>query len=144
VTGTFRGAWNTGTAYHVNDTVTYQGTQYVVTANHTSGGTFSTANLSSVANSTGGHLTASAVGFGLSVKEGTGAKMGVATLVAGTVTVANASVTATSRIFLTGNVDGGTPGWHRVSARVNGTSFTITSSSNTDTSTVAWLICEPA
>jgi hypothetical protein len=38
----------------------------------------------------------------------------------------------------------GTPGWLRVSARVAGTSFTITSSSGTDTSTVAWLIAEPA
>jgi len=41
------------------------------------------------------------------------------------------------------NADGGTPGWLRVSARTPGTSFTITSSSGTDTSTVAYQIFEP-
>lgn len=68
---------------------------------------------------------------------------GTATLVAGTVTVSNVKVTANSRIFLTSQVDGGTPGFLRVSGRSAGVSFTITSSSGTDTSTVAWLIIEP-
>ncbi len=79
----------------------------------------------------------------LSVAEGSNAKQGTATLVAGTVTVANTSVTANSRIFLTSQVDGGTPGFLRVSARVAATSFTITSSNGADTSTVAYLITEP-
>ena len=83
-------------------------------------------------------------GKGLRVKEGTNAKMGTSALVAGTVTVANTSVTAVSRIFVTSQADGGTPGWLRVSARTAGTSFTITSSSASDTSTVAWMIVEPA
>ncbi|MFJ2952941.1 hypothetical protein ACIO8H_35815 [Streptomyces sp. NPDC087226] len=83
-------------------------------------------------------------GGGLAVKEGTNATLGVATLVAGAATVATTKVTATSRIFLTPNASGGTPGWVRVSARVAGTSFTITSSSGTDTSQVAWFIVEPA
>lgn len=78
------------------------------------------------------------------LKEGSNATMGAAVLVGGTVTVSTTAVTANSRIQLTSNVDGGTPGWLRVSARVNGTSFTITSSSGTDTSTVAWLILEPS
>jgi hypothetical protein len=69
---------------------------------------------------------------------------GVATLAAGTVTVANTSVTATSRIHLTVQTPGGTVGSPYVSARTAGTSFTITSTSGTDTSTVAYLICEPA
>jgi len=60
------------------------------------------------------------------------------------VTVSNNSVAANSRIFLTSQADGGTPGFLRVSARVNGTSFTITSSSGTDTSTVAWMLVKPA
>jgi hypothetical protein len=80
---------------------------------------------------------------GLVVTEGANAKQGVATLVAGAVTVNNTSITANSRIFLTSQVDGGTPGSVRVSARVAGTSFTITSSSGTDTSTVAYIISEP-
>jgi hypothetical protein len=84
------------------------------------------------------------VGAGLRVKEGSNAKQGTATLVGGTVTVANTSVTANSRIFLTSQSDGGTPGFLRVSARVAGTSFTITSGSASDTSTVAYEIFEPA
>lgn len=70
-------------------------------------------------------------------------QMGVATLVAGAVTVSR-PVTAKSRIFLGCQTPGGAPGFLRVSARVVGTSFTITSSSGTDTSEVAYLILEPA
>lgn len=80
---------------------------------------------------------------GLSIREGTDAKQGTVTLVAGTKVVANTSVTANSRIFLTSQVDGGTPGFLRVSARVAGTSFTILSSNAADTSTVAYEIFEP-
>lgn len=82
-------------------------------------------------------------GRGLKVAEGSNAKQGTAVLGAGgTVVVANTSVTATSRIFLTSQVDGGTPGFLRVSARSAGTSFTITSSNAADTSTVAYEIFE--
>lgn len=80
----------------------------------------------------------------LSITEGSNAYMGVATLVAGTVTVNTNKVTANSRIFLTAQTAGGTPGAVGVSARVAATSFTITSTSNTDTSQVAWLIVNPA
>lgn len=65
---------------------------------------------------------------------------GTAVLVGGTVTVSNTLILATSIILLTSQIDGGTPGFLRVSARVNATSFTITSSSGTDTSTVGYLI----
>ena len=77
------------------------------------------------------------------LEDGSNKAMGVATLVGGTVTVNNTKVTANSRIFLTSQADGGTPGALRVSGRVAGTSFTITSSSGTDTSTVAFQILEP-
>lgn len=83
---------------------------------------------------------------GLNVGTGTNIaqiKHGRAVLIGGTVTVADASVTANSRIFVCGAVDGGTPGWLRVSARSAGVSFTITSSSGTDTSTVDWLVINP-
>lgn len=85
-----------------------------------------------------------AAGKGLKVKEGTNARMGTATLVAGTLVVANTSVTATTRIFLTVQTAGGTQGFLRISARTAGTSFTITSTSVSETSTVAWLLVEPA
>ncbi|MFJ2110632.1 glycosyl hydrolase family 28-related protein [Streptomyces sp. NPDC087850] len=89
-------------------------------------------------------LNLGSAGGGIAIAEGAGARMGVATLVGGTVTVANASITATSRIFLTCQAPGGTPGFLRVSARTPGTSFTILSSSVTDTSVVAWHAIEPA
>lgn len=92
----------------------------------------------------GGNVIVSTAGSGLRVAEGANAKMGTSVLVGGTVVVANTSVTANSRIFVTSQVDGGTPGFLRVSARTAATSFTITSSSGTDTSTVAWMLVEPS
>lgn len=100
-----------------------------------SGGTFSVF---------GGDLVIASAGQGLQIKEGTNAAMGTATLVAGTVTVNTTRVTANSRIQLTAQTSGGGPGALRVSARTAGTSFTITSTSGTDTSLVAWEITEPA
>jgi hypothetical protein len=71
-------------------------------------------------------------------------RTGTVTLVAGTATVSiGAFVTATTVVLLTSQVDGGTPGFLRITAKVPGVSFTITSSSATDTSTVAWSIIEP-
>jgi hypothetical protein len=89
-------------------------------------------------------LRIATIGRGLEVAEGSNAKMGLSTLVAGTVTVSTTAVAANSRIFLTAQSTGGTPGALRVSARTAGTSFTITSTSGTDTSTVAWQIVGPA
>ena len=94
--------------------------------------------------SSAGDLSINTVGRGLQIKEGSNAKMGTATLVAGTVVVSTAAVTATSRIFLTSQSDGGTVGFQRVSARTAATSFTITSSNAADTSTIAWFIVEPS
>lgn len=90
-----------------------------------------------------GPVDVNAIGSGIQVAEGSNAKQGTAVLVAGSSVVANTSVTANSRILLTSNADGGTPGFVRVSARTAGTSFTITSSSGTDTSTIAYEIFEP-
>ena len=71
---------------------------------------------------------------------------GQATLVAGTKVVNTAPatfVTANTRIFLGVHTPGGTPGWLQVSARSAGTSFTILSSSGTDTSVVDYWMVEP-
>jgi hypothetical protein len=79
------------------------------------------------------------------ITEGSNKSMGVSTLSAGTVTVNNTLVTANSRIFLSiqslGTVS--VPQSIGVTARSAGTSFTITSEDNTDTSVVAWIIFEP-
>lgn len=67
-------------------------------------------------------------------------RVGNSTLVAGTVTVSNTSVTASSLIYLTKKTAGGTIGTsvdYSVSA---GTSFTITSNNALDTSVYTWFI----
>ena len=92
---------------------------------------------------TSGFCDVTAIGKGYSTAEGSNAKQnGGVVLAAGTNTVANTSVTATSRIFVTGQVAGGTVGGENVSARTAGTSFTITSTNAADTSTVAYEIFE--
>lgn len=88
-------------------------------------------------------LAVQTVGKGLQVAEGTNAKQGTAVLVGGVKVVATTAVTANSRIFLTSQVDGGTPNFLRVSTRTPGVSFTIQSGGASDTSTVAWEIFEP-
>jgi hypothetical protein len=92
-----------------------------------------------------GQFIISTIGRGLSVAEGSNAKMGTATLSAGTVVVSTTAVTANSRIFLTAQSLGTvTVGQGlAVSARSAGTSFTILSQSASDTSVVAWMIVEP-
>lgn len=83
-------------------------------------------------------------GRGLQIKEGANARMGTLTLTGATpVVVANTSVTANTRIFLTANAAGGTPGHFWVSARSAGVSFSVTGTAG-DTSTVAYLLVEPA
>lgn len=93
----------------------------------------------------GGNVGVATAGDGYRTKEGANAKQGTATLSAGTATVANTSVTATSRIFLTAQSLGtiAVPAALAITARSAGTSFTITSSAITDTSVVAYEIFEP-
>ena len=73
-------------------------------------------------------------------------KSGTATLATGTpsnVTVTNSAVTAVSRIWLTVLTPGGTVGAPYVSAITAGTSFVIHSTSNADTSVIAYRMDEP-
>lgn len=88
-----------------------------------------------------GSINLATVGNKLSIKGGTNATIGQATLVAGTVTVANTSVTANSLIWLTVKTIGGTAGNHSYTITA-GTSFTINSSLTTDTSIINWLIID--
>lgn len=93
---------------------------------------------------TEGDVQCDVAGRGLIVREGSNARMGTLTLTGATpVVVANTSVTASTRIFLTANAPGGTPGHFWVSARTAGTSFSVTGTAG-DTSTVAYLLVEPA
>jgi hypothetical protein len=93
---------------------------------------------------TEGDVQCDVAGHGLIVREGTNARMGTLTLTGATpVVVANTSVTANTRIFLTANAPGGTPGHFWVSARSAGVSFSVTGTAG-DTSTLAYLLVEPA
>jgi hypothetical protein len=68
--------------------------------------------------------------------------MGTATLVGGTIAVANTTVTANTRVFISRSTTGGTEGTLSTT-QINATSFTVNSTSGTDTSTVNWLLIEP-
>ncbi len=90
---------------------------------------------------TNGNLVLGTAGNKLSIATGANASVGVSgALAAGTVTVNTTAVTASSRIFLTRAVAGGTLGNLSVGTITAGTSFTITSSDAGDTSTINWLI----
>ena len=79
------------------------------------------------------------IGSKVILATGTNASAGSSTLAAGTVTVSNTLVTSSSLILLSVSVVGGTQGILSYT-KVAGTSFTINSSSATDTSTVSWVI----
>jgi len=64
--------------------------------------------------------------------------IGSATLTAGSITIYNPKVLASSRGFVTRNVSGGTIG--DLTITCNNGSFTITSASGSDTSTVNYFI----
>lgn len=67
--------------------------------------------------------------------------VGEATLVAGTVTVAHASIRANSRIFLSRRLLGAAPG-NLTYVRTAGVSFTINSDNAGDTGTITWLVLD--
>ncbi|MCX4969388.1 glycosyl hydrolase family 28-related protein [Streptomyces sp. NBC_00654] len=88
-------------------------------------------------------LNLGSAGGGVAIKEGANARMNVATLAAGAVTVANTSITANTRVLPFRQAAGGALG-HLSVTKNPGVGFTITSSSNTETSVVAWVLFEPA
>lgn len=103
---------------------------------------------------TNGDFVSSTAGKGLKIKEGSNARMGTATLVAGTVTVANTSVTANTRVFLSRySINASTAvGTLTVGTVTANTSFVINSVQaatpgslqTNDVSIVHWLLIEPS
>ena len=90
---------------------------------------------------TNGNVVLGTAGNKLTIATGSNASLGTSgALASGTVTVATTAVTAASKIFLTRAVAGGTQGNLSVGTITANTSFTITSDSSSDTSTVNWLI----
>lgn len=91
---------------------------------------------------TGGGEIFATVGKGVTYKSGTGARAGNATLVAGTVTVTNTTVTANTVIMLTRKTAGGTIGTSITYTLSAGASFTINSDNPLDTSTFSYVLSE--
>ncbi len=82
---------------------------------------------------------------GLNIVEGTNARLGVVTLFAGSAAISTTAVSASSRIFLSiQDFNTGTPGALYVTAITPGLGFSISSTSGTDASDVAWLIVDAA
>jgi hypothetical protein len=89
-----------------------------------------------------GNLIVQTAGKGLQLQSGTGARAGDTTLVGGTITVTNTTVTANTKILLTRKTSGGTIGT-AITYTVNaGASFTINSDNILDTSTFTYLLVE--
>jgi hypothetical protein len=88
-----------------------------------------------------GTLFLGSAGNGLNIKTGANSRLGQANLTAGSVTIANTSVTVHTVIFLSNNALSGTAGalYATITA---GTGFVIHSTSGTDTSTVSWMAVE--
>jgi len=94
--------------------------------------------------STNGNISITTAGKGLKVKDGANATFGTgAVLVGGTLVVSTTAAITASAIFLQVSTTGGTQG-HLSYTISNATSFTVTSTSGTDTSTFNWLIIDPA
>jgi len=101
---------------------------------------------------TNGNLVLGTAGNGIQIKTGSNARIGQATLVSGTVTISNTSVTTNTRIFLTrANSNSSTAiGALTVGTVTANTSFIINSLSpsatvtTTDVSIVNWMLIESA
>jgi hypothetical protein len=91
-------------------------------------------------------LVVATAGYGIKVKEGANARAGVSQLAAGSVTVPNTTVTANTRVTAFIQALGTVTAPHAIgcTAKVLGTSFTLSSDDATDTSTVYWELRESA
>jgi hypothetical protein len=90
---------------------------------------------------TNGNITSATAGSGLVITGGANARIGNDTLIAGTVTVANTSVTASTRIFY--SVQTAPTAQGILSLVITpGTGFVINSTNAAETSTVAWMLVE--
>lgn len=92
-----------------------------------------------------GNILATTAGKGLSIKSGSNARVGTGTLASGTLTVANTSVTANTRVFLQDTTSGTLTNVGTLTVVTTaGTGFVVKSSNVLDTSTFNWLLVESA
>lgn len=89
---------------------------------------------------TNGNLVLSTAGNKLVIATGSNASVGTsAAMTAGAVTVATTASSGTAKVFFSRATTGGTPGNVSITAQ-DGTGFTLTSTSGTETSTFNWWI----
>lgn len=91
---------------------------------------------------TSGDLIVATAGKGLNIKSGANSKIGTtAAMVAGVIATSTTAITANSIVLFSRKTTGGTTGDVSYTI-VAGTSFTLTSTSNTETSTFDYMIVE--
>lgn len=109
------------------------------TAGAVNAGTSITATLGNIT-ATNGNLVLGTAGNKLVIATGANASVGTsAAMSGGAVTVATTASSATAKIFYSRATTGGTPGDVSITAQ-DGTGFTLTSTSGTETSTFNWWI----
>lgn len=91
--------------------------------------------------SSAGNHNITAIGGGMTIKEGTNARLGTVTLSSGIASIVNTSVTVNTRIFVFGQ-DTSVTGFLKITARTNGSGFSITSSVLSDSGVIAYLLVE--
>lgn len=125
--------WSPSTIDQLSDVCFSRSAAGVIEVNNGTAGTFRDLKLR--------HITQAAAAL-LSITSGSNQRAGNATLVGGTVTVANTTVTANTVILLTRKTSGGTIGT-AITYTVNaGVSFVITSDNVLDTSTFSFFLLE--
>lgn len=137
--------WNGGNVF--TGTGSNASVGFTFTPKGSAGLTLTTGNITA----TNGNLVTGTAGNGLVLKSGANARIGQTTLVLGTKAVANTSVTANTRVFLTRSSINASTGLGVLEAVVNaGVGFTINSYDSAasietdDVSIIDWLLVESA
>lgn len=94
---------------------------------------------------TTGNIIINTAGKGIQIKSGSNARIGTGTLSGGTLAVANTSVTANTRVFLTDTTSGALTNVGSLTVVTSaGVGFTVSSTNVLDTSTFNWILIESA
>lgn len=136
---TINGTTNQVTASTSSGTTTLSLPSSVVAPGSIASTTTLTATLGNIT-ATNGNLSLGTAGNKIIIATGANASVGTsAAMTAGAVTVATTASSATAKIFYSRATTGGTTGDVSITAQ-DGTGFTLTSTSNTETSTFNWWI----
>lgn len=133
------GSVSAGTTVTAGTGITATTGNIVATAGAVNAGTSITATLGDIT-ATNGNVVLGTAGNKLVIATGSNASVGTSdAMIAGAVIVATTACSATAKIFYSRATTGGTPGNVSITAQ-DGTGFTLTSTSGTETSTFNWWI----